>query len=251
VRFLAVFLFLLHSRSQHSPGTVLQFRKDDGGAVGDEAPGAGEDSDRGEWSDEDGSQDDEGPRPRTAPSTSADLWFAKFLYAFRREGSDQVQLHVQWCAFSLPRFLFSSFPPYRSSRFLFRRLTASTAIRSLGKLEVEPRQLFLLDSCASLPVESLLSIVDKDDFSFLTPKQTVPRDGYYCWAQYSEDDGTFVDIPSSSSSAACAAANVEPCPSCESSAVHSQRTRENADGKPVLVARPATARDGLFSLAGS
>lgn len=137
------------------------------------------------------------------------------------------------------------------ANFLFiatTRLTAPTGIPSLGNINLEPRQFFLLDCCDSFPVDSILSVVDKNDFRFLSPRDPTPSRGFYSWSTYSVDDGSFSDIPKNSPTTTCSSIDIESCPSCESSAILTARTE--LDVKENRLLHPRHAVDALFSLNG-
>ncbi|BGP23516.1 DNA (cytosine-5-)-methyltransferase [Rhodotorula toruloides] len=186
-----------------------------------------------ESSSDHGSTTSDGNRGEGRPARGSDdvkLWFGMVVH-FRRFPSkqttskpSQLKAHILWFA------------------------TAS-AVRSLGPY-LSPRQLLTLDRCDDrLAVELLAKVV----FKFVKPSAASrtswsiwPERGFFSWAQYSVEDGSFRDVPSTVLAVSkpsdsdsdprtlfprCSQVGLQPCPSCETTLEFNDRTREPETGE--------------------
>ncbi|GAA6051059.1 hypothetical protein NBRC10513_000933 [Rhodotorula toruloides] len=191
--------------------------------------------------DESSSTSDEDNEGRSASGTDdVKLWFGLIVYFHRKRakphalGPSPLQAHVLWFA------------------------TAAT-IRSLGPY-LPPRQLLTLDICDDI---SACTLLRKVPFQFVKPAAATrssssiwPKTGFFSWALYNDEDGSFRDVDPAFLAVSGNGASVDnsatdrsklfphcdkrgrpPCPSCETTFESNYRTKPEGSRRALRAIR--------------
>ncbi|BGP30827.1 hypothetical protein JCM10296v2_002584 [Rhodotorula toruloides] len=184
---------------------------------------------------------DEGEERRSASGTEdVKLWFGLIVYFHRKRakpharGPSPLQAHILWFA------------------------TAST-VPSLGPY-LPPRQLLTLDRCDNVEAVTLLS---KVPFQFVKPAAATrssssiwPKTGFFSWAVYNDEDGSFRDGDPTFLAVSGNGADLDkaatdrsklfphcdkngrpPCPSCETTFESNYRTKPEGSRRALRAIR--------------
>ncbi|KAJ8296064.1 DNA (cytosine-5)-methyltransferase 1 [Rhodotorula toruloides] len=185
--------------------------------------------------------DDEDEEGRSASGTEdVKLWFGLIVYFHRKRakphalGPSPLQAHILWFA------------------------TAST-VPSLGPY-LPPRQLLTLDRCDDVEAVTLLT---KVPFQFVKPAAATrssssiwPKTGFFSWALYNDEDGSFRDIDPTLLAVSGDGAHLDksaidrsklfsqcdqhghpPCPSCETTFESNYRTKPEGSRRALRAIR--------------
>ncbi|PRQ73103.1 S-adenosyl-L-methionine-dependent methyltransferase [Rhodotorula toruloides] len=179
-------------------------------------------------------------RYRSIVQHDVKLWFGLIVYFHRKRakphalGPSPLQAHVLWFA------------------------TAAT-IRSLGPY-LPPRQLLTLDICDDI---SACTLLRKVPFQFVKPAAATrssssiwPKTGFFSWALYNDEDGSFRDVDPAFLAVSGNGASVDnsatdrsklfphcdkrgrpPCPSCETTFESNYRTKPEGSRRALRAIR--------------